>query len=98
MKTARFSHATGSPSAQNCLVSHPFTVIESVVEESLAYNPLAEVEQEVNGRVLADYLQNYEVIWGKVKMALYSNAGTLFKSTRFPVTMEYTWNTILHTA
>ena len=50
--------------------------------------PSAEAEHEGNGRVLATYLQNYEVIWLKVKMALYSNAGTLFESTRFPGTLE----------
>ena len=47
-----------------------------------------EVEHEVNGRFLADHLRNYEVICVKVKMALYSNAGTLFESTRFPGIME----------
>ena len=49
--------------------------------------PSAEAEHEGNGRVLATYLQNYEVIWLKVKMALYSNAGTLFESTRVPSTL-----------
>ena len=70
--------------AASCLVSRPFAVIEHVVEESLAYSPLAEAEQEVNARVLADYPQSYEAIWVKFKMALYSSAGTLFESTRFP--------------
>ena len=32
----------------------------------------------------ADYPQSYETIWVKVKMALYSSAGRLVESTRFP--------------
>ena len=35
VKIARFPHATGTPSARSCLVPHPSTAIEHVVEESL---------------------------------------------------------------
>jgi hypothetical protein len=63
-----------------------------VGEESLAYRPLAEVEKEVNGRVLADYLQSYEVIWVKSRWHFTAhNAGTLFESTRFPSTKRKLW-------
>ena len=35
VKIARFPHATGTPSAHSCLVPHPSTAIEHVVEKSL---------------------------------------------------------------
>ena len=50
--------------------------------------PSAEAEHEGNGTVLANYLQNNEVIWLKVKMALYSKAGTFFENTGFPGILE----------
>ena len=60
-----------------------------MVEESLAYSPLAEVEKEVSCRVLADSLYRaMKVIWVKVKLAVDINTGTLFESVRFPSTME----------
>ena len=47
-------------------------------------HPSTVMEPEINVRVLADYLHNNGASWVKAKIALYSNAGTSFRSIRFP--------------